>query len=313
MKATRLLKNFALLLIFALALVSLSGCYWASIESSEIGIETYRGQVTNILSPGGYQNFDPFTDLDIIDCSAQTLEWNDPDLVTRDKQPIGITIVASFARKRDAESIRLMWDKWREEAISDEALLRQVNNRIPSVAKTITAKYTLDQLLGTVEGDVQTQFGRGVVINDLYKLLGPELEEFGVELYDVRISNFAPDPGYLEKLKEKAGVQVDKEIAEQRTAQLQEQLKAEKAQTAVELEKASRQNKVNEELAKVYDRSDRYYELERLKLLKEVIGPTDKIYFIPQGTDLAIFLAGGPGPVPIPLTTALPTPTPEGQ
>lgn len=293
MKAIKVIRNIALLLIVVSTFLSLSGCYWASIESSQVGVETYRGQVTNILPPGGHQSFDPFVDLDIVDCSAKTLEWSDPDLVTKDKQPIGITIVASFARKRDMDSVRLMWDKWRDEAISDEALLRQVNNRIPSVAKTITAKYTLDQLLGTVEGDAQTQFGRGVVINELMKLLGPELEEFGVELYDVRISNFAPDPGYLEKLKEKARVQVDKEIAEQRTAQLQEQLKAEKAQTDVELEKASRQNRVNEELAKVYDRSDRYYELERLKLLKEVLGPTDKIYFIPEGANLTIFLAGG--------------------
>lgn len=302
MKAIKVIRNIALLLIVVSTFLSLSGCYWASIESSQVGVETYRGQVTNILPPGGHQSFDPFVDLDIVDCSAKTLEWSDPDLVTKDKQPIGITIVASFARKRDMDSVRLMWDKWRDEAISDEALLRQVNNRIPSVAKTITAKYTLDQLLGTVEGDAQTQFGRGVVINELMKLLGPELEEFGVELYDVRISNFAPDPGYLEKLKEKARVQVDKEIAEQRTAQLQEQLKAEKAQTDVELEKASRQNRVNEELAKVYDRSDRYYELERLKLLKEVLGPTDKIYFIPEGANLTIFLAGGAS-VPI-----LPTP-----
>ena len=165
----------------------------------------------------------------------------------------------------------------------------QVNNRIPAVAKNVTTRYTLDQLLGTGSSEAG---GRSVVQSDLFELLAPELHEFGVDLLDIRVSNFAPDQAYLDLLKEKAQVGLRQEIAQQRTLQLNEELKQEEAQTQIELERARRQNEVNQELSRVYDTSDRYFELERLRLLQDVIGDSDKMYFIPQGADLTLILSG---------------------
>lgn len=282
----KLISRYLLLLVTVFAL---SGCYFTNVESSEVGIETSRGSITDIKAPGGHQSINPFAQLTLMDVSAKTFEWDDPDLVTRDKQPIGVAIAVTFARKRDSESVRLMWERYRSEATSDEALSQQVKNRIPAVAKTVTARYTLDQLLGTGSDDVG---GRSAVTQDLSDLLAPELDEFGVELLDIRVSNFAPDQAYLDLLKEKAQVSLRQEIAQQRTLQLNEELKQEEAQTQIELEKARRQNEVNQELSRVYDTSDRYYELERLRLLQNVIGDSDKLYFIPEGADLTLILSG---------------------
>lgn len=284
-----MMKVMYRMVMLLVALLALSGCYFADVESSEIGIETYRGSVRDVKPAGGHQSIDPFAELHTMDVSAKTLEWNDPDLVTEDKQPIGVALAVTFARKRDRDSVRLMWDRYRSEAVSDDALLLQVNNRIPSVAKTVTARYTLDELLGTSGSETS---GRSVVQNDLFILLEPELTEFGVELLDIRVSNFAPDQAYLDLLKEKAQVGLEQEISEQRTLQLEEQLRQEEAQTEIDLERARRQNEVNQELSSVYDTSDRYFELERLRLLDDVVGDTDKIYFIPQGTDLTLILGG---------------------
>lgn len=283
------MRGFYRTMMLLLALVALSGCYFTDIESSQIGIETYRGSVRDVKPAGGHQSIDPFAELHTMDVSAKTLEWSDPDLVTEDKQPIGVTLAVTFARKRDSDSVRLMWDRYRGEAISDDALLQQVNNRIPAVAKTVTARYTLDELLGTSGSETG---GRSVVQNDLFALLEPELGEFGVELLDIRVSNFAPDQAYLDLLKEKAQVGLEQEISQQRTLQLEEQLRQEQAQTEIDLERARRQNEVNQELSRVYDTSDRYYELERLRLLDDVVGESDKLYFIPPGTDLTLILGG---------------------
>lgn len=285
-RAVRPLLRLTGLLVGALLL---SGCYFTSVESNQIGIETMRGEVNDIKGPGGHQSLDPFAQLHLMDVSAKTVEWADPDLVTADKQPIGVSIAATFARRRDAENVRLLWDQYRSEAVSDEALLQQVSNRIPSVAKTVTARYTLDELLGTGPSEGG---GRSVVQNDLFILLQPELEEFGVDLLDIRVSNFAPDQAYLDLLKEKAQVGLEREIAQQRTLQLEEQLKQEQAQTEIDLERARRQNEVDTALSRVYDASDRYYELERLRLLQDVIGESDKLYFIPEGADLTLILSG---------------------
>jgi hypothetical protein len=268
-----------------------SGCYWQNkVAENEVGLHLPDGaKIGRVLGPGKYSESGWYAELKKMDVSAKTVEWSDPDLVTFDKQPISVSISATFARKRDDESVRLMWNKYHSEATNDEALLSQVSKRIPSVAKQVTARYTLDQLIGT-SGDELS--GRSIVQQQLTDLLAPELEEFGVELLDVRVTNFQPDQAYLDLLKEKSNVSLESEIAVQRTAQLTEQLNQEMAQTEIDLEIAERENLVNEELAQVYDNSDRYYELERLRLLKDVIGENDKIYFVPEGTDITLYLAG---------------------
>jgi regulator of protease activity HflC (stomatin/prohibitin superfamily) len=153
-----------------------------------------------------------------------------------------------------------------------------------------------------VEGVEVAEPGRERVTEDMFRMLSPQLEECGIQLLDIRISNIAPDPQYLEKLQEKARANVEREVAMQRTAQLQEQLKQEKAQTEISLEIARRENQVNEELARVYEKSPQYFELERLARLSDIIGGSDKIYFVPQGTDLTLILGGGtePSVVPVP-------------
>lgn len=307
---TNFIVRFSILVV---SLFALTGCYFTDVQSSEVGIETERGAITadGIKAPGGHQSINPFAELHTIDVSAKTLEWQDPDLVTRDKQPIGVSIAVTFARKRDRDSITLMWNQYRSEAIDDTLLIQQVNNRIPAVVKTVTARYTLDQLLGTDDNAGSgTATGRGVVTTDLFTLLQPELEEFGVELLDVRVSNFQPDQAYLDLLKEKAQVGLEQEIAQQRTLQLGEQLNQEQAQTEIELEKARRENQVNQELSRVYDTSDRYYELERLRLLQNVIGDSDKLYFIPEGADLTLILSGQTGTPLLPTDTSSDDDTP---
>ncbi|MDI7277367.1 MAG: SPFH domain-containing protein, partial [Anaerolineae bacterium] len=213
--------------LFALCatLLVLTGCYWnEQVETSQVGLLLPDGvTVQQVVGAGRYTNMGWFAELARIDVSAKTLEWEDPDLVTQDKQPIGLRLAITYARKRDKESILLMWDTYRGEATSDDLLERQVETRIPGVAKAITVKYTLDEMLG-VEGADLAQAGRERVVQDLFDLLRPQLEECGIQLLDIRISNIAPDPEYLEKLREKARANVEREVATQRTMQLQEQL-----------------------------------------------------------------------------------------
>ncbi len=279
----------------------LSGCYWnTQVEAYEVGLVMPDGvKVEAVVGAGRYTHMGFYAELRQVDVSAKTAEWEDPDLVTADKQPIGLKIAVTYARMRDAENSKAMYELYHNEAMSDEALARQVLTRIPGVAKAVTVRYTLDEMLGIEASGEITTIGREKITSDLFDLLSKELNEVYVALLDIRVSNIAPDPEYLERLKEKARADVEKEVARQRTKQLEEQLKQEEAQTAIELEKARRQNKVNEELAKVYEINPQFYELERLKIIKETIGPNDKLIFIPQGADLTLLFSGKEDIVPV--------------
>lgn len=296
----RISKSITILLILAIATTGLSGCYWnAQVEASEVGLILKDGvSITEVVGAGRYSDaLTWFAELKILDMSAKTVTWFDPDLVTYDKQPIGLTLSITYSRDRSTEQVELIWRDYRQEALDDAALENQVLTRIPAVAKEVTVKYTLDELLGTVEGEdgqreVNQMTGRGPVTNDLISLLQPQLSEFGVRLLDVRIGNIDPGTRYLELLKDKANAAIGVEVAKAETLRLKEQFLQEQETTNIEVERARRQNLVNEELAQVYALNPQYFELERLKLLANVVGDTDKVYFVPEGSDLTLLLSG---------------------
>lgn len=291
------MRKFSLLVV--VLVVSLSGCYWMrEVETSEVGLRMQDGvTIDSVVSSGRYSSklLQFYANMENIDVSAKTLEWSDPDLVTKDKQPIGLQVGVTYARMRDTESITNMWNLYRGEAQNDELLKQQVLNRIPRIAKAVTAEYTLDQMLGVSE---EEGFGREVVTQALFELLETELKEVYIQLLDVGINNISPSEEFLKLLEAKANAQVAVEVARSETAKLQEQLKQEQAQTNIELEKARRNNLVNEELAKVYEQNPQYYELERLRLFKDVVGPNDKFWFIPEGSDITLFLGDTPTVIP---------------
>ncbi|MFP4346592.1 MAG: SPFH domain-containing protein [Anaerolineales bacterium] len=299
------LRQLMTLVVLFVTMFTLSGCYWQrEVEESERGLLMPDGvTLQEVVGAGRYTNLGWYADINTIDVSAKTTSWSDPDLVTADKQPIGLAVGITYRRMSDDESIRAMWSSYRAETLSDDALAQQVLNRIPRVAKEVTSEYTLDEMLGVGLGEGS---GRAVITLDLFNKLEPELAEAHIQLLDVGINNISPSDEYLSLLEEKANAQVRVEVAREETKALQEQLAQEEAQTQIELEKARRQNQVNAELAKTYEQSAEYYELERLRLLQGILGDQDKLYFIPEGTNLSVFLTGD-------ATTAVPVSTPEPQ
>jgi regulator of protease activity HflC (stomatin/prohibitin superfamily) len=258
------------------------------IQANQMGIILRKGVVVSeIVGPGRYTTWEWRTQIRVIDCSAQTVEWEDPDLVSKDKQPLAFRVGVTYARATDAAAITEMWTRYNLEARDNEALARQVLNRVPRVAKAVTTEYTLDEMLARTAIQVR-----------MFELLSAELAEFGVTLLDVGINNISPSPSYMAALEEKAAAQIAVEVAQQRTLTLQEQINQERAQTDIEMERAARDRQVAEERAKVWELNPEAYELERLRLLGEVLGESDKVYFVPQGADLTLLLSGmGTAPV----------------
>lgn len=281
----------------------LGGCFWnAQVEANEIGLIMPDGvAVRDVVGAGRFSDWGWFAEMVKVDTSAKTLEWSDPDLWTKDKQPLSFKVGVSYARKRDPESVKHMWVMYNAEARDDKALAQQVLNRIPRVAKAVTTQFSLDEMLG-IEGGAET--GRAVIQQQMFDLLTKELAEFDVVLLDIGANDIGADENYVNQLKMKAAAKVEAEVAQQRTLQLQEQVKQEQAQTQVAMEIARRDNSVAAEKAKVYQMSKEAYELRRLELLGGIVGKNDKVYFIPQGSDLTLYLAGQGAPMPAPASPA---------
>lgn len=145
-------------------------------------------------------------------------------------------------------------------------------------------------MLGVDESSTKT---RATMESDISAILSPVLESRGLELLNFNVMNIAVDPQYQAKLQEKSTAAIEIELAEQKAKQLEKQLEQEKAQTEIDLEKARRANLVAEEEAKVYQESAEAYELKRLELMQGLLDESDKVYFIPEGADITLFLGDG--------------------
>ena len=283
------MRKISLMVLVLVLVVLLSGCYVnKQIEANEIGLSMHDGSsIDAVRGPGRHTDWGYFAKLKVIDVSAKTIEWEDPDLVTADKQPIGLRVGLTYQRMKDSESATFLYSEYNSEAVSDEALARQILNRIPRVAKEITAQYELDELLGV---DENSDAGRAFITNELFDLLEPELLEVRIRLLDVGINNIAPSADYLSLLQQKANAQVSIEVAQERTKELNEQLAQEVAQTAIDVEVANRANRVNEEKAKAYENSPELLQLEMARIQADMLSGKAQFWFVPQGTPLNLLM-----------------------
>lgn len=137
--------------------VSIAGCYGCTIGApvgeNEVGLDLDDGvQVSRVLPPGRHRNTSLLAGLQIVNVGVLTRNWEDPDLATRDKQLIGLTLSVSFSRKSDSESIVAAYRQYRNESLNDDALSNLVLSRVSEAAKSATVKYTIDELLGVTGG-----------------------------------------------------------------------------------------------------------------------------------------------------------------
>lgn len=293
-----MVKRIALFLMLVLATTLFCSCYYKKeVDTSEVGIMMDDGvSISSVVGPGRYSDLGWYSDLVAMDTSTKELSIVIEDVSTSDKQTVSITLYTEVARKSDEASVRNLWKNYNAAARYDEQLLKMVSDLHYSAVNKVSTQYTIDEMLGIADSPKT----RATLESDISKNLAAALEPRGISLVITQVKNVGVDPDYQAKLQEKSTAAIEIELAAQKAEQLEKQLEQEVAQTNIDLEKARRANLVAEEQAKVYKESDEAYELKRLELLKGMLGESDKVYFIPEGTDITLFLGNQvDGPVPV--------------
>lgn len=291
-------KRIALVLMLVCVCFSLCSCYFnKTVESSEVGIKMDDGvKISEVVGAGRYTNLGWYAEMKTIDTSAKQVRLVIEDVSTSDKQTVSIEVLAEVARKSDEESVKTIWVNYNAAAKKDEQLIKIVQDLLRSPVNKVSTTMTVDEMLGVDETSDKT---RATMENDIAELLRPVLESRGIALNTLNVMNIGVDPQYQAKLQEKSTAAIEIELAEQKAKQLEKQLEQEKAQTEIDLEKARRANLVAEEEAKVFAESEEAYELKRLELMKDMLDESDKIYFIPEGADITLFLGSGETSAPM--------------
>lgn len=293
-----------------LAAFLLTACFWNDdVRTDQIGIVSDGGRLAaNCLGPGIYSDAGFFTDLLEVPISTLTFEVSDSSVATKDTQIVGVTVAVQARRKSDCPSVQNFLTNW-PGLLDDQVLIQTVSATTSEAIKVGTREMTLEQLLNDRNG----------LSTSIVNSLTPDAAKYSVEIVNVSIKDISLDPAYEQKLRDKAAITVDIEIAqrqqaliqtqaetdrieqEQRNAVLAAQLVAEQAQTAIEVEIASREGEKIAAQNEVYQDNERAYELARLDAWERILGDKATIYFVQPGMDFNVFLSGTPMPV-IPAT-----------
>ncbi len=98
--------------------------YFEVINNDEVGIAIEAGQIAGIKQPGIAYDFGLFVELVKVRTSAVAITVDDPELITSDKQRIGLEVTADVFRPREADIVTSNYARYRG-IYTDDAALQQ--------------------------------------------------------------------------------------------------------------------------------------------------------------------------------------------
>lgn len=290
MKNLRLFALFVVLVSFLL-----SGCYWnADVNPNQMGVQIESNEIFKVVGPGLYSG-GWFGELVVINMDTLTFSVEDPEVLTSDRQAIGLKVTIQARRNRDEASIRTLITNWAS-LVNDEALIGVITATSRESMKNGVIGFTLNSLLDDRNG----------LANAIKDSLTKDAEKYGVEIVNVTIENVSASPEYMKALSDKSLIQVNTDVelqrqklieqkaandilqAEKSKTVLDAQLNVQKAQTAIDVEIAEREGKKIAAAQAVYAMNPQAFELKKWEFIQNTFG-AGTVYFVQPGQDLSTF------------------------
>ena len=126
--------------------------FFEQVNQDEVGVQFESGRIKNVVGPGLYSDFGLFVGLTRVPSRAVPFEVEDAELITKDKQRIGLVVSGDIFRPglADAELITTLWAKYNQLFTNDEAARQQVITRARQAMKVCVGDRNFDDaVIGT--------------------------------------------------------------------------------------------------------------------------------------------------------------------
>jgi len=270
--------------------------FFERVDEQEVGIQFEGGRITNVVGPGVYSDVGIFVDLIRISSQAIPFTVTDEEIITKDKQRIGLVVSADIFRPNLAQkdTLRNLWAQYRGVYLEDELARSRVQDLARQSMKVCVGDRTFDDnIIGTARDEL-----RACVDDELSKLaanFGLEIEnvvvpevilspEVQVALDAIVQSRLETEKAAQDKLRAKA--QADAEQSRQEgeirveQSRIQEQAKQQTTLAKLEQEKILAQKAVIE--------AERANELARVEAEKAIIAAEKANELLAAQQDLEI-------------------------
>lgn len=269
------------------------------VNEQEVGVQFQGGQIQEVVGPGIYTDIGLF--VEIVRVSSQGIPFTvqDDEIITKDKQRIGLVVSGDVFRPNVAEkdTLRNLWAQYRGIYLDDELARNRVQDLARQAMKVCVGDRTFDDnVVGTARdilreciddelNKLALNFGLDVenlVVPDV--ILSPEVQ---AALDAIVQSRLETEKAAQDKLRAQA--QADAEQARQEgeirieQSRIQEQARQQTALAQLEQEKVAAQKAVIE--------AERANELARVEAEKAVIEAQKRNELIAAERDIEIATA----------------------
>lgn len=246
-------------------LASLSSNFFylfSTVEQNEVGAQFRGGKLANVVGPGVYSDFGLYVKLRKISVKALPFNVVDEEIITSDKQRIGVSVSGDIFRPSFAQKdvLFIKWEQYSIFFLDDQAALNKVTDLAKQAMKVCVGERKFDDaIIGTARdalraciddelSDLATNVGleiQNVVVPNV--ALSPEVQ---AALDSIVQSRLATEKAAQDKLKAEAEARAEQSLQEGqiRVAQsrIQEQTRQETILAQLDQEKLTAQRAVIE-------------------------------------------------------------------
>ncbi|MEM7114155.1 MAG: SPFH domain-containing protein [Chloroflexota bacterium] len=242
------------LIVAGIALVgSLLGQFayiFQTVEEQEVGIQFQGGRIVEVVGPGVYTDFGLFVRLERISTQAVTFQVRDEEMITKDKQRIGLVVSGDIFRPGLAQKDELQgaWSQYRGVFTDDETARLRVQDLARQSMKVCIGDRTFDDnVVGTAR-------------DELRQCIDDELNELASQL-SLRVENLVVPEVILSPEVQAALDQiVQSRLATEKAAQ--DELKA-KAESAAD--QARQEGEIRVEQSRIQEQTRQQITLAQLE------------------------------------------------
>ena len=155
-----LLLAFVVVVFLAIALGVLSSHFYvlARVDPQEVGVRFRGGRIHEIVGPGVYSDFALYADIKRVSSEAVSFSVTDPEVVTLDRQRIGLVVSGDVFRPNvgQADLLRDLWPEYRGLYLSDEALRNRVTDLALQAMKSCVGDRTFNNnVIGSARDELR--------------------------------------------------------------------------------------------------------------------------------------------------------------
>lgn len=160
-----IVRNIAIALIVALIAIpvifGVGGQFvylFETVQPGEVGLQLQGGQVKNVVGPGVYSDVGLYVDLKRVSSAALPFSVRDEEIITSDKQRIGLVVTGDLFRPGIAQKDILLanWAQYSQVYLDDTVALDRARSLVQQAMKVCVGERKFDDaIIGTARDELR--------------------------------------------------------------------------------------------------------------------------------------------------------------